>query len=182
MPKKLKIVLGLFAVALCVLAVAVAMQPAEFSIQRSTTIAAPPATVFALINDFHQWEKWSPWAKKDPAMKTTYEGTESGAGAIYTWVGNSEVGEGKMTILESRAPEQVGIQLEFLAPMKGTNTTEFSLKPEGDGTSVTWTMAGKNNFVGKAFCLFMDMDAMVGGDFEKGLAAMKAAAEAAPKA
>lgn len=182
MLKKLGIVVGLIAALLGILAVTVAIQPADFSVQRSTTIAAPPGAVFALVNDFHEWEKWSPWAKMDPAMKTTYEGSESGAGAIYTWSGNSQVGEGKMTILESRAPEQVGIQLEFLAPMKATNTSEFSFKPEGDGTAVTWTMAGKNNFVGKAFCLFVDMDAMVGADFEKGLAAMKAAAEAAPSA
>lgn len=178
--KKLGIVLGLIAALLGIFAVMVAMQPAEFSVQRSTTIAAPPATVFALVNDFHQWEKWSPWAKMDPEMKTTYEGSESGAGAIYTWIGNSQVGEGKMTILESRAPEQVGIQLEFLAPMKATNTAEFNFKPEGDGTTVTWSMAGRNNFIGKAFCMFMDMDAMVGGDFEKGLTAIKAVAEATP--
>jgi uncharacterized protein YndB with AHSA1/START domain len=182
MMKKLGIVAGLIAALLGILAVTVALQPSDFSIQRSITIAAPPATVFALVNDFHQWEKWSPWAKLDPTMKTTYEGSESGAGAIYTWVGNSDVGEGKMSILESRAPEQVGIELEFIKPMAATNTSEFSFKPEGDGTSVTWTMAGKNNFVGKAFCLFVDMDAMVGADFEKGLAAMKAAAEAAPTA
>ena len=182
MLKKVMIALGLFAALIGILAVTVAMQPAEFSIERSVTIAAPPATVFALVNDFHQWEKWSPWAKLDPAMKTTFEGPESGAGAIYTWVGNSDVGEGKMTILESRAPEQVGIQLEFIKPIAATNTAEFSLKPEGDGTSVTWSMAGKNNFAGKAFSLFVDMDAMLGGDFEKGLAAMKAAAEAAPSA
>ena len=182
MMKKLGIVVGLLAALLGILAVTVALQPADFSVQRSTTIAAPPATVFGLVNDFHQWEKWSPWAKLDPAMKTTFEGSESGAGAIYTWVGNSDVGEGKMTILESRAPEQVGIELEFIKPMAATNTSEFSFKPEGDGTTVTWTMAGKNNFIGKAFCLFVDMDAMVGADFEKGLASMKAAAESAPNA
>lgn len=182
MKKKLGIVAGLLAALLVILIATVAIQPADFSVQRNITIAAPPATVFGLVNDFHQWDKWSPWAKLDPAMKTTFEGPESGAGAIYTWVGNSDVGEGKMTILESRAPEQVGIELEFIKPMAATNTSEFSFKPEGDATSVTWTMAGKNNFVGKAFCLFVDMDAMVGADFEKGLAAMKAAAESAPSA
>jgi len=180
--KKLGIVLGLVVALLGILAITVAMQPTDFSIQRSITITAPPATVFALVNDFHQWEKWSPWARLDPAMKTTFEGSASGSGAIYTWIGNSDVGEGKMTILESRAPEQVGIQLEFIAPMKATNTSEFSFASEGDGTTVTWSMAGQNNFIGKAFCLFMDMDAMVGADFEKGLAAMKATAEAAPSA
>lgn len=182
MMKKLGIIAGLLVALLGILAVTVALQPSDFSIQRSITIAAPPATVFGLVNDFHQWEKWSPWAKLDPTMKTTFEGPASGAGAIYAWVGNSDVGEGKMTILESRAPEQVGIELEFIKPMAATNTSEFSFKPEGDGTTVTWTMAGKNNFIGKAFCLFVDMDAMVGADFEKGLASMKAAAESAPNA
>lgn len=182
MLKKVGIVAGLVAVLIVTLAVIVEVQPSDFSIQRSTTIAAPPATVFGLVNDFHQWEKWRPWAKLDPAMKTTFDGPESGVGATYSWSGNSDVGAGMMTILESRAPEQVGIQLVFLAPMAATNTSTFSFKPEGDGTSITWTMAGKNNFIGKAFCLFVDMDAMVGADFEKGLAAMKAAAESTPRA
>ena len=182
MLKKAGIVVGLLAVLIVTLAVIVEVQPADFSVQRSTSIAAPPATVFGLVNDFHQWEKWSPWAKLDPTMKTTFDGSDSGVGAIYAWSGNSDVGSGVMTILESRAPEQVGIQLDFIAPMTATNTSVFSFKPEGGGTTVTWTMTGKNNFVGKAFCLFVDMDAMVGADFEKGLAAMKTAAESTPTA
>lgn len=179
MKRKLLIAAGIATGALVLLLAVIAMQPADFSIQRSTTVAAPPETVFGLVNDFHQWDKWSPWAKLDPAMVTTFEGEALGAGAIYTWKGNSAVGEGKMTILESRSPELVGIQLEFIAPMKATNTAEFSFKPEGAGTAVTWSMAGRNNFMGKAFGFFVDMDAMLGADFEKGLAAMKAAAESA---
>jgi uncharacterized protein YndB with AHSA1/START domain len=173
-----KILLGLVAV-LVVLAAVIAMQPADFAITRSTTIDAPPATVFGQVNDFHQWEAWSPWAKMDPEMKTTYEGPAAGTGAMYSWVGNSKVGEGKMTIVESRPDELVKIKLEFLKPFAATNDTEFAFKPDGTGTHVTWTMSGKNGFVSKAFSLCMDMDKMVGGDFEKGLAQMKSASEAA---
>jgi uncharacterized protein YndB with AHSA1/START domain len=173
-----KILLGLVAV-LVVLAAVIAMQPADFAITRSTTIDAPPATVFGQVNDFHKWEAWSPWAKMDPEMKTTYEGPAAGTGAMYSWVGNSKVGEGKMTIVESRPDELVKIRLEFLKPFAATNDTEFAFKPDGTGTHVTWTMSGKNGFVSKAFSLCMDMDKMVGGDFEKGLAQMKSASEAA---
>jgi uncharacterized protein YndB with AHSA1/START domain len=173
-----KILLGLVAV-LVVLAAVIAMQPADFAITRSTTIDAPPATVFGQVNDFHKWEAWSPWAKMDPEMKTTYEGPAAGTGAMYSWVGDSKVGEGKMTIVESRPDELVKIRLEFLKPFAATNDTEFAFKPDGTGTHVTWTMSGKNGFVSKAFSLCMDMDKMVGGDFEKGLAQMKSASEAA---
>jgi len=158
----------------------VAMQPSEFRIARTATISAPAPAVFAQVNDFHNWEKWSPWEKLDPAMKKNYEGAAAGTGAIYSWVGNNEVGEGRMTITESRPHDLIGIKLEFLKPFAATNTTEFTFKTEGDQTAVTWSMFGKNNFMSKAFGLFMNMDKMVGGDFEKGLAQMKAVAEAAP--
>ncbi|WP_035608954.1 SRPBCC family protein [Haloferula sp. BvORR071] len=174
-----KILIGL-AVVVAILIVVISMQPADFKIERSTTINAPAATVFAQVNDFHKWEVWSPWAKLDPNMKTTYEGPAAGPGAKYSWVGDSKVGEGRMTIVDSRAPELVKIKLEFLKPMAATNDTEFSFRPEGNRTKVTWTMSGKNGFMSKAFGLFMNMDKMVGGDFEKGLAQMKFAAEAAP--
>ena len=159
--------------------IVVALQPSSFRVARSTTIAAPPSVVFAQVNDFHKWEAWNPWDKIDPAMKRTYEGAPSGAGAIYAWVGNSDVGEGKMTITESRPGELVRINMEFFKPMAGTSTTEFTFVPQGGGTLVTWTMFGDNNFVGKAMCLFMNMDTMIGGQFEKGLADMKKAAESA---
>lgn len=178
MLKKLGIVLGVLVALIFVFAVVVALQPAAFRIERSATIDAPPATVFGLVNDFHAWERWSPWAKLDPEMTTTYEGSDAGAGAVYSWKGNSQVGEGRMTITESIPNERVQIELAFLKPMAATNTAIFALAPEGDGTAITWSMEGSNNFMGKAFNLLMNMDELVGADFEKGLADMKAAAEA----
>jgi len=175
-----KVLIGIVVVIAGFLAV-VAIQPAEFHITRSATIAAPPAAVFAQVNDFHNWEAWSPWEKIDPQMKRTYEGPLSGRDAVYGWVGNSEVGEGRMTLTESRPAELVRIRLEFLKPFPATNTAEFTFKPDGSGTAVTWSMDGKKNFVSKAFCLFMNMDKMIGGQFEKGLAQMKSIVEAPPK-
>ena len=175
-----KILIGI-AVIILVFLVVVAMQPADFRITRSTTIAAPADVVFAQVNDFHKWDAWSPWAKLDPAMKQTYEGTPAGVGAIYSWVGNKDVGEGRMTITQSRPGELVGIKLEFLKPFAQVNATEFALKPDGNQTAVTWSMNGTNNFMAKGFGLFMNLDKMVGGDFEKGLAQMKLVAEAAAK-
>ena len=170
-------VLGALALLVGGLAAVIAMRPADFRLVRSATLNAPPEKVFALINDFKQWEAWSPWAKIDPAMKTTYGAATAGPGATYAWVGNSDVGEGKMTITGSQPHERIVIRLEFKAPMEATNMTEFLLKPEGAGTKVEWTMTGTNNFMTKAFDLFMNMDKMVGADFEKGLAQMKVAAE-----
>lgn len=167
-----KILLGLLAVVVLFLIV-VAMQPGEFTVTRSATMKAPADTVFNQVNDFHNWQKWSPWEKLDPNMQRTIEGPESGVGAKYAWVGNADVGEGKMEITESKPHELVLIKLDFIKPMESTNLTEFKFKPEGEQTSVTWTMSGKKNFLSKAFCLFVNMDTMIGGDFEKGLAAMK---------
>jgi hypothetical protein len=161
--------------------VLVALQPAEFSVTRTGTMSAPAADVFAQVNDFHKWNAWSPWAKIDPAMKQTFEGAQAGTGAIYTWLGNKKVGEGRMTITESRPSDLVMIKLEFLKPFKATNATEFTFKPEGNQMLVTWTMTGRKNFIFKAFGLFMNMDKMIGGDFEKGLANMKAVVESANK-
>jgi hypothetical protein len=159
----------------------VATRPADFCITRSATMSAPPSTAFAQVNDFHHWDAWSPWAKLDSTMKQTYEGTPSGAGAIYSWNGNNKVGEGRMTILESRPSDFIRINLEFMRPFKATNTADFTFKPEDTKTLVTWSMSGKSNFMLKAMKLFMNMDKMVGGDFEKGLAAMKAVVEGAAK-
>ena len=173
--------LGLVVV-LGVVVVFIGTRPGEFQIQRSTTIAAPAEVIFPLVNDFHQWAKWSPWEKRDLNMKKTFEGAPSGAGAIYSWSGNEKVGEGRMTLSESKANERVLIKLEFLKPFAATNQTEITFSPAASSTAVTWTMRGTNNFVGKAFSLVMNMDKMVGGDFEKGLANLKAAAEqGAPK-
>ena len=177
----LKKILLAVAVIILLFVIVVAMQPADFRITRSTTIAAPAETVFAHVNDFHKWDAWSPWAKLDPAMKQSYEGSAAGTGAIYTWDGNKDVGTGRMTLTESRSNELVRIKLEFLKPFAAVNDTEFTFKPEGNQTAVTWSMTGKNNFIAKAFSLIMNMDKMVGGDFEKGLAQMKTLAEAEGK-
>ena len=175
-----KILIGL-AVVILILVVVTALQPADFKVERSTTINATPATVFGNVNDFHKWEAWSPWAKMDPAMKTTYEGPPSGTGTKYHWVGNSKVGEGQMEITDNKPAELVKIKLDFIKPVAATNDAEFAFKPEGSGTKVTWTMTGTKNFMMKGFGLVMSMDKMVGGDFEKGLAQLKAVSEAPPK-
>jgi len=176
----IKILIGLVVVVV-VFAVIVALQPSEFRVVRSATISALAPAVFAQVNDFHKWEAWNPWAKLDPAMKQTYEGAPAGTGAIYTWSGNKEVGEGRMTLTESRPNELIRIKLEFFKPFAATNTAEFTFKPEGNQTTVTWSMTGENNFIAKAVHLFMNMDKMVGGQFEKGLAQMKSVVEAAAK-
>ncbi|MBI5380707.1 MAG: SRPBCC family protein [Opitutae bacterium] len=173
-----KILLGLAAL-LAVFLVVVALQPSAYRVARSVTIAAPAATVFAQVNDLHRWAAWSPWEKLDPAMHRTLEGAPDGVGASYAWRGNKEVGAGRMTIVESRPAELIRIKLEFFEPMASICTTEFVFAPTGGQTAVTWTMTGTNNFLGKAFCLFMDMDKMVGSDFARGLAELKSVSEAA---
>jgi uncharacterized protein YndB with AHSA1/START domain len=164
-------------VVVAVLAVVIATRPGDFQVQRSTKIAASPEVVFSLVSDFHQWAKWSPWEKRDPNMKKTFEGAPSGVGAVYSWSGNNKVGEGRMTLTESKPNERVLIKLEFIKPFPATNQTELTLSPEAGATAVTWTMRGTNNFVGKAFSLVMNMDKMVGGDFETGLAQLKQTSE-----
>jgi hypothetical protein len=176
---KLLIALAVLVVLALAFALIVATRPAEFQITRSATISAPAATVFAQVNDFHKWRAWSPWEKLDPNLNRTYGGPAAGEGATYAWNGNKQVGEGRMTITECRAPELVRIRLEFIKPFAATNDTEFRFQPRGDQTEVVWSMTGRNNFMSKAFCLFMNMDKMVGRDFEKGLAEMKAVSEAA---
>jgi len=172
-----KILLGL-AVVVVALAGFIATRPDTFSVQRTATMKASPDIAFALVNDFRRWGGWSPWEKMDPAMKKSFEGAESGVGAKYSWSGNDQVGEGRMTIEESKPSELVRTKLEFIKPFESTNTTSFTFKPEGELVSVTWKMEGTNTFMGKAFSVFMDMDGMIGKDFEKGLAAMKTLAEA----
>jgi len=162
-----------------IFAVVVAMQPSHYRVERSATMNAPAQVVFNQVNDFHKWDAWSPWAKLDPNMKTSFEGAPAGTGAIYNWTGNSDVGEGRMTITDSKPADLIKIKLDFIKPFAATNATVFSFKPQGNQTAVTWTMDGDNNFIGKAFCLFMNMDKMVGADFEKGLGQMKAVAEKA---
>jgi hypothetical protein len=172
--KKILLGIGLFVVLLLGV---IAMQPATYVVSRSQSITAPAGDVFALVNNFRQWEKWSPWEKLDLNMKKTFEGSEEGAGSVYSWAGNQDVGKGRMTITESIPGQQVGIRLEFLEPFASTATTVIRFTGEGSGTKVEWTMTGENNFLSKAFGLFMNMDKMIGSDFEKGLAAMKQVAE-----
>ena len=175
-----KILIAIAAV-LVVLIIVIALQPSTFRIARSATISAPPSAVFEQVNELRKWEAWSPFVKMDPSMKLTYEGPQAGLGASQTWVGNNQVGEGRMTITESRPSELVQFRLDFIKPFAGTNTAEFTFKPEGGQTVVTWSMSGQKNFVCKAFGLVMNMDKMCGGEFEKGLAAMKTIVEGQSK-
>lgn len=175
----LKIILLALAAGIAVLVIVVAMQPDEFRVSRSATVAAPTAKVFAQVNELRKWEAWNPWGKLDPAAKLAYDGPPAGIGASYHWAGNNQVGEGRLTIVESRANEYLRLKLEFMKPFTATNTGEFIFRPEGGGTAVTWSMNGRKNFVAKAMHLFFDMDKMVGGQFAKGLADLKAVSEAA---
>ena len=176
-----KILIGL-AVVLAIFVVVVATRPGEFSVSRSAVMDAPPDLVYGIANDMHRFPEWSPWQKLDPSMKVDYSGPATGVGAGQHWVGNNKVGEGEMKITESVPGQKIAFDLEFMKPMKASNKVVYSFQAKGNGTEMTWAMTGKNGFVGKAFTLFMDMDKMVGPDFERGLANMKGVAEAAAKA
>ncbi|WP_164007116.1 SRPBCC family protein [Pyxidicoccus trucidator] len=171
----------LIGVVVVVLIVAVVLfirsRPDHFRIERSAQIHAPPDTVFAMINDFHQWGQWSPYEKLDPNIERRFEGPSSGPGAVYAWTGNSKAGEGRMTILESRPGELVTLKLEFFKPFAATNQATFTLVPSGTGTRVTWSMEGENSLMGKAISAFMDMDALLGKNFEEGLANLNTAVQ-----
>ena len=175
MLKKLAVILvGLVAV----LVLVVVTRPAHLHVERSAHVAARPEVVFPFINDFHHWEKWSPWEKLDPAMQKQHSGAPQGVGAGYAWSGNDQVGVGSMRITESQAPERIVIQLDFKEPFAASNVTTFGVSPEPGGSSVTWSMEAENGFMAKAASLFMDMDGMLGKDFETGLGALRALAEA----
>ena len=154
-----------------------ATRPDTFRVQRSKSIHAQPEEFFALINDFHRWSSWSPYEKRDPAMKRTYSGAEQGKGAIYEWEGNSEVGQGRMEITDTSDPSRVTIKLDFIKPFEGHNVAEFALAPQGGTTNVTWSMDGPTPYLGKLIGVFMNMDTMIGKDFETGLANLKTATE-----
>lgn len=180
MLKKIALVLGGL---LLVLIVVISLQPSQMHVERSLPMPVSPQVVHTLLNDFRAWPSWSPWEKLDPGMKRELSGAPRGVGAKYAWSGNDQVGSGNMEIIESE-PEQIKIRLEFKEPFAATNTTTFALAPApatsgGPGTRVTWAMDGENNFVSKAMGLFMDMDAMIGKDFEVGLANLGALAEGA---
>ena len=154
-----------------------ATRPDSFSVQRTTSIHAPPDKVFAMINDFHRWGEWSPWEKLDPAMKRTFTGPPACPGTVYEWTGNSQVGAGRMEILKAAPASKVDIKLDFIEPFEGHNVAEFTLTPQGENTEVLWVMHGPAPFVTKLMGVFVSMDSMIGKDFEAGLSNMKAAAE-----
>lgn len=168
----MEILLLVLAVA-AVAAAFIAMQPTEFSIQRAALIDAPAEKIFPQVNDLHAWNAWSPWAKLDPQAQNRFEGPEAGAGAAMHWTGNNKVGTGSMTIVDSQPHSRIVFRLDFLKPMKATNTAEFTFAPQAGQTLVTWRMTGCNNFISKAMCLTMNMDKMVGGQFEAGLASLR---------
>jgi uncharacterized protein YndB with AHSA1/START domain len=170
---KIIAVVVVLAVAIAVVLILAATKPDTFSVRRATTVKAPPEKVFSLINDFHQWGRWSPYETKDPAMKRTFSGATSGKGAVYAWAGNSNVGSGRMEILDASVPSKIVIKLDFFTPFEGHNTAEFTMLPEGDGTKVTWLMQGPSPFIGKIMHVFINMDRMIGNDFEAGLANLK---------
>ena len=179
-----KILLSVIVIVSAVVAlfcVVAAFQPEDFVITRTASIEAPPSAIFEQIDDFHNWETWSPWAKIDPTMRSTYSGPAKGVGAAYAWSGNGDAGEGKMTILESRPPNHIKIDLEFAKPIAARNVIEFAMVTEGDKTNVTWTMTGKRNFGMKAFSLLVNMDKLVGSDFEKGLSQLRSKVETGNK-
>jgi len=172
-----KILIGL-AVVIALILGAAALQPDDFTVTRSATINAPAAELFDYANDLQQWNEWSPWAKMDPDAKVTFAGPQAGVDAAMSWTGK-KTGEGTMTITESVPGERVTYRMDFVKPFASTSTAGVTYAPATDGTLVTWTMSGKNNYIGKLMGLVMNCDKMVGGQFEEGLANLKAKAEAA---
>ena len=161
------------AVILAALIINIAMRPDSFSVCRSAVVTGPPEQVFQQVNELRNWEAWSPWAKIDPMAVTSYDGPASGVGALFSWAGNSKIGEGRMVIVESRLNELVRLRLDFQKPFKASHDAEFRFKPRGDHTLVSWTMSGKTNFFTKALSLVVNCENMVGSQFEQGLADLK---------
>jgi hypothetical protein len=177
----LKIILIAIPTIIVVSLIIVATRPSNYRVARSIVIAAPQDAVFPHMNELKKWEAWNPWGKADPNIKLTYGGPASGVGANYSWAGNKEAGEGHATITESRPGESVKYKMEFFKPMSGSSEMDFILKPQGNQTEVTMTVTGEKNFMAKAFCLFVSMDKMIGGKFEKALADLKAIVESPVK-
>lgn len=172
-----KILIGLVAV-IFILLIVIALQPGDFRVERSATLAASPAALFEQVNDHHKFAKWNPWMELDPNVTNTYSGAESGVGAVCSWQGNSEIGKGSSTIIESKPNELVRFKMDWIEPMQGTSTVDFTFKPDGDKTRVTWAMYGPQTFMGKAVSLVMDCEKMCGPQFEKGLLNLEKAATA----
>ena len=177
MLKIIRIILMVLVVLVISLLIFAATKPDSFQVQRTASIKAPSEKIFPFIDDFQNWGSWSPYENKDPAMKRTYGGAESGKGATYAWDGDKNVGSGRMEILETSAPQKIVIKLDFFTPFEGHNTAEFTMLPQGDGTHVTWAMYGPANFMSKLIQVFMNLDNMIGKDFEAGLANLKTLTE-----
>ena len=173
----IKKILGVVFLAVVLFLAYVAMQPGRYRVERSVVVAAPAETVYEAVADLRRWGEWSPWEKLDPGMKKEFAGTPAAPGSTYHWAGNDKVGEGRMTLVEASAPSRVAYKLEFLKPWESTSTTEFTFAPDGGGTRVSWSMLGEIGFVEKLFGVFMDMNAMIGKDFEQGLGSLKQVAE-----
>jgi hypothetical protein len=163
-----KILIGLVVV-VAGFVIIVASRPADFRVERSATLPASSAALFAQVNDHHKFSAWNPFLKLDPNVKNTYSGPDAGVGATCSWDGNSDIGAGSSTITESKPAELVRMRMDWKRPMEGTSTVDFTFKPEGDKTVVKWAMYGKNGFLGKAVSIFLDCDKMVGPQFEQGL-------------
>src|SRR5262245_54923683 len=157
-----------------------ATRPPTYHVERSQSMAAPPEAVFAVLNDLHRFHEWSPWQKLDPAMKVTFDGPPTGVGSSYSWAGNAEAGEGRMTTTAVEPPGSLTQKLEFIKPFKDECLVHFTIAPENGGSRVTWAMDGNHNFVSKVMCLFVSMDKMMGKDFEAGLVSLKQVSEAEP--
>lgn len=177
MLKIIAVIAAVLVIAMAIVLVLAATKPDTFSVRRSITVKAPPEKIFPLIADFHQWGSWSPYEHKDPAMQRTYGGASSGKGAVYAWDGNKNVGSGRMEILDASMPSKIVIKLDFFSPFEAHNTAEFTMLPQGEATDVTWLMRGPTPFIGKIMHVFINMDRMVGSDFEVGLANLKRLAE-----
>lgn len=175
-----KIILGLVAI-IAVILVLASFQSDDMNVTRSATIAAPPEAVFKVVNDFRQWDAWSPWSRLDPKMTNSLEGPPAGVGAVYRWNGNNEVGEGSTHLIESKPNEKIGMKLEFVRPFAGTSDVQFTFAPEGAGTKVTWAMQSKKPFIGKVVGMFMDCEKICGDQFNEGLANLAKVATTAPK-
>ena len=177
MLRVLAILAALVVVVVAGILIYAATKPDSFSVQRSATIKAPPDKIFAFVANLRGWSAWSPYEKKDPNMKRTFSGAESGKGAVYEWDGNKDVGQGRMEIIDVTTPSKVTIKLDFLKPFEGHNTAEFTMVPTGDNTTVTWAMYGPSPYVAKIMGTLFNLDRMIGNDFEAGLASLKSVAE-----
>ena len=173
------VIAAVIAIAVAIVLILAATKPDTFSVQRATTVNAPPEKIFPLINDFHQWGTWSPWENRDPAMKRSYSGAASGKGAVYGWDGNKNAGTGRMEIIDASSPSKIVIKLDFIKPFEAHNIAEFTMLPQGNAgpTKVNWVMHGPAPFMSKVMQVFMNMDRMIGKDFETGLANLKSGAE-----